>query len=43
MRTYIFYWADGHVSYESFSSNRELYDYIDQMSEEVPIDRYEEE
>jgi hypothetical protein len=43
MRTFTFYWADGHISSESFDSDKELYEYIDAMSEDIQLDRYENE
>lgn len=43
MRTFTFYWADGHISYESFETEQELVLFIEEMTEDVPLDRYENE
>ena len=44
LQTYIFTWADGHISYESFRSQRELDEYLLRSKHEsCPLIMYEPE
>jgi hypothetical protein len=34
MKTYRFKWADGEISYESFNSKKEVYQYLEAMEQD---------